>query len=69
MSSVIWPDAPLTAQDAQMFAELSDRLDALTEAEWDEWHRINDAINLAIIQAREDKHQWHIPTNNEKRLP
>lgn len=65
MSSVIWPDAPLTAQDAQMFAELSDRLDALTEAEWDEWHRINDAINLAIIQGRLDD-PWRALIDNTR---
>lgn len=53
MSSVIWPDSPLTAQEAQVFAELSDRLDELDESEQQEWHRLNDAINLAILKGRQ----------------
>lgn len=45
---------PLSEWDRYIFADLSSRLDQLTEPEWGTWHRINDAINLAIIEGALD---------------
>ena len=56
---------PLSEWDRHIFVELSDRLDTLTEAEQRTWHRINDAINLAIIEGALDD-PWRAVIDNTR---
>lgn len=56
---------PLSEWDRYIFADLSSRLDQLTEPEWATWHRINDAINLAIIEGTLDD-PWRALIDNTR---